>query len=62
MQIDSGYDASSYITNLLRELGVQDPTLVTVDEQMELFVAAAQDGRLPKHHVAALRELGFIED
>jgi hypothetical protein len=62
MQIDSGYDASSYITNLLRELGVQDPSLLTVDEQMELVVAAAQDGRLPKHHVAALRELGFIED
>jgi hypothetical protein len=60
MEIDSGYDVSSYITNLFRELGVQDPSLLTVDEQMELFVAAAQDGRLPERHVAPLRELGFI--
>jgi hypothetical protein len=61
VDIDGGYDVRSYITNLFRELGVQDPSLLTVDEQMELFVAAAQDGRLPQQHVAALRELGFIE-
>jgi hypothetical protein len=29
VEIDSGYDVSSYITNLFRELGVEDPSLLT---------------------------------
>jgi hypothetical protein len=61
VEIDSGQDVTSYITNLFHELGVEDPSLLTPDEQMEVFVAAARDGRLPEQHVAALRELGFIE-
>jgi hypothetical protein len=61
VEIDSGEDATSYITNLFHELGVEDPSLLTPDEKLEVFVAAAQDGRLPEQHVAALRQLGFIE-
>jgi hypothetical protein len=59
--IDGPVDVTSYISELFHRLGVDDPSVLSLDEQLEVLVNAAHEGQLPEQHVAALRQLGFID-